>query len=154
MTDLEDIIYDAGRSALAEQSALVAGIRQGTASLLAAQALVASFLGGPAIRSGGFTGWVRPAVIVFVLGLVIATLLLAPWRMRFALDARELYERLEGGEAGRTAAAQRALLTSAAFAHRDLARKNGYREAIMRGLLTTLCFATVAQTLFWLRALV
>jgi hypothetical protein len=37
---LEEITYEAGRSALADQESLVAGIRQRTGTLLAAHALV------------------------------------------------------------------------------------------------------------------
>jgi hypothetical protein len=54
---LEEITYEAGRAMLADQDASVAGIRQRTGTLLAAHALVASFLGGTAISSGGFDGW-------------------------------------------------------------------------------------------------
>ena len=46
MQTLDQIAYDTGRSALADQESLVAGIRQRTGTLLAAHALVASFLGG------------------------------------------------------------------------------------------------------------
>jgi hypothetical protein len=54
MPTLEEITYDAGRAALADQESVVAGIRQRTGTLLAAQALVASFLGGTAIKEHGF----------------------------------------------------------------------------------------------------
>ncbi len=46
MSTLDQITYDAGRHALADQEAFVAGVRQRTGTLLAAHALVASFLGG------------------------------------------------------------------------------------------------------------
>lgn len=45
MPTLEEITYEAGRHALSDQDALVSGIRQRTGTLLAAHALVASFLG-------------------------------------------------------------------------------------------------------------
>jgi hypothetical protein len=45
MATLEEITYDASRSALADQESVAAGIRQRTGTLLAAHALVASFLG-------------------------------------------------------------------------------------------------------------
>jgi hypothetical protein len=50
---LEEIVYEAGRDALADQEALVAGVRQRTGTLLAAHALVASFLGAATIREAG-----------------------------------------------------------------------------------------------------
>jgi hypothetical protein len=48
MPRLEEIAYDAGRAALSEQETLVAGVRSRTGTLLAAYALVASFLGATA----------------------------------------------------------------------------------------------------------
>jgi hypothetical protein len=53
MPTLEEITYEAGRSALADQELLVSGVRQRTGTLLAAHALVASFLGATVVRSRG-----------------------------------------------------------------------------------------------------
>jgi hypothetical protein len=63
---LEEITYDAGRHALAEQEALVAGIRQRTGTLLAAHALVASFLGAATIGSHGLRAWTWIALVALV----------------------------------------------------------------------------------------
>jgi hypothetical protein len=57
MPTLEEITYDAGRAALADQESVVYGIRQRTGTPMAAQALVASFLGGTAINGHGFHVW-------------------------------------------------------------------------------------------------
>jgi hypothetical protein len=75
---LEEITYEAGRQALADQEALVSGIRQRTGTLLAAHALVASFLGSATIRTHGLDtlGWT--ALSALVLGLCVSALLLAP----------------------------------------------------------------------------
>jgi hypothetical protein len=54
---LEEITYEAGRHALADQEALVSGIRQRTGTLLAAHALVASFLGATTIKAVGLDTW-------------------------------------------------------------------------------------------------
>jgi hypothetical protein len=54
---LEEIVYEAGRDALADQEALVAGVRQRTGTLLAAHALVASFLSAATIRESGLDAW-------------------------------------------------------------------------------------------------
>jgi hypothetical protein len=91
---LEDIAYEAGRHALADQESLVSGIRQRTGTLLAANALVASFLGAATIRAHGFDvfGWI--ALVALVLGLCAAAVLLAPWDLKFAIDARDLYSQL------------------------------------------------------------
>jgi hypothetical protein len=73
---------------------MVGGIRQRTGTLLAAQALVASFLGGTAIKDYGFhaLGWL--AVLALLMGLVVAAVVLAPWRLKFAVNARDLYEQV------------------------------------------------------------
>ena len=51
MPALEEITYEAGRAALADQESLVSGIRQRTGTLLAAHALVASFLGATVVHA-------------------------------------------------------------------------------------------------------
>jgi len=94
MPTLEEVTYEAGRGALADQESLVAGIRQRTGTLLAAHALVASFLGATTLRDRGLSalGWV--ALVALVLGLVAAAILLGPWRLGFAMDARKLFDQL------------------------------------------------------------
>lgn len=69
MATLEDNTYDAGCHALADQEALVAGIGQRTGTLLAAHALVASFLGGATIRVAGLDALGSIALATLVLGL-------------------------------------------------------------------------------------
>jgi hypothetical protein len=77
MKALEEVTYEAGRHALADQESLVSGIRQRTGTLLAAHALVASFLGGTTLTSRALDGWGWAALVSLVLGLVVAALLLA-----------------------------------------------------------------------------
>lgn len=76
MPNLEEITYEAGRSALADQESLVAGIRQRTGTLLAAHALVASFLGATTVHAQGLRGLAWLAVAALLLGLVDAAVLL------------------------------------------------------------------------------
>jgi hypothetical protein len=56
---LEEITYEAGQSALSDQESIVAGVRQRTGTLLAAHALVASFLGATTVKAQGLhaLGW-------------------------------------------------------------------------------------------------
>lgn len=75
---LEEITYDAGRHALADQESLVGGIRQRAGTLVAAHAVVASFLGGTVLRTDGLKGWGWLAIAALVLALGVAALLLAP----------------------------------------------------------------------------
>ncbi len=55
---------------------------------------MASFLGAATIRAQGLEtlGWI--ALAALVLGLGASAVLLAPWQLKFAVDARELYDEL------------------------------------------------------------
>jgi hypothetical protein len=154
MRTLEEITYDAGRGALADQESLVAGIRQRTGTLLAAHALVASFLGGTVLRDRGLSalGWV--ALVALVLGLVAAAILLAPWRLGFAVDARKLYDDFYTQASTEAPAQTLGWLAAAGFGHQALHEENIPRVRRMSWLLGTLAALMVAQTLAWLTALV
>jgi hypothetical protein len=150
---LEDITYDAGRSALADQESLVAGVRQRTGTLLAAHALVASFLGATTIRAQGLNalGWV--ALVALVLGLVAAAILLAPWRLKFAIDARELYGMLYEQASADAAADTLGWLAAAGYSFQTLREENSERVRRMSWLSGALGVLMVLQTLLWLAAL-
>jgi hypothetical protein len=153
MPSLEEIAYDAGRSALSDQESLVAGVRQRTGTLLAAHALVASFLGATTIRAGGLhaLGWV--ALLALVLGLVAAAILLAPWRLKFAVDARELYTELYDAAAAEAEAETLGWLASAGFGYQALREQNAAKVRRMSWLSGLLGVLMVVQTLAWLAAL-
>jgi hypothetical protein len=151
MSTLDQITYDAGRHALADQEAFVAGVRQRAGTLLAAHALVASFLGGAALRDDGSSALTWAALAMLVAGLIIAAVLLAPWRLRFAIDARDLYERLQNAP---LTARPDGHLAAAGFAYQALHADNVDRAQQMSWLLGLLAILMVTQTLLWLAALV
>jgi len=153
MRTLEDIVYDAGEKALTEQEHLVAGIRQRTGTLLAAHALVASFLGGTTLRDQGLStsAWVALTTLVF--GLVIAAILLAPWSLRFVVDARVLYHDLNEQAASEKQAGTSDWLVAAGYSHLRLHEQNTASVRRMSSLSGALAALTVAQTLAWLTAL-
>jgi hypothetical protein len=153
MQTLEQIAYDAGRSALADQESLVAGIRQRTGTLLAAHALVASFLGGATLRAQGLSpfGWV--AVVALGIGLIVAAVLLAPWQLRFAVDARKIYDKLYARASREATAGTLIWLAEAGFIHQSLHEENAARVRCMSGLSGFLAALMVCQTLAWLAAL-
>lgn len=153
MPRLEEITYDAGRSALADQESIVAGIRQRTGTLLAAHALVASFLGATTVHSQGLRGLGWVAVAILLLGLVIAAILLAPWRMKFAIDARELYEDLYQQAADEADADTLGWLASAGYSYQALRKENAPKVRRMSRLSGALGVLMVLQTLAWLIAL-
>jgi hypothetical protein len=150
MSTLDQITYDAGRHALADQEAFVAGVRQRTGTLLAAHALVASFLGGAVLRDGGssISTWV--ALMALVAGLIVAAILLAPWQLRFAIDARDLYRALQRTPPGPDTYGY---LAGAGLAYQTLHAENMARTRRMPSLLGVLAILMVAQTLFWLTSL-
>jgi hypothetical protein len=150
---LEEITYEAGRAALADQESVVSGIRQRTGTLLAAQALVASFLGGTAIKANGFHALEWLAVITLVVGLVLAAAVLAPWRLKFAVDARELYDDLYPRAAAEAPNDTLGWLAAAAFGYQDLRTENTTRVRVMSALSGALGVLMVAQTVLWLAAL-
>jgi hypothetical protein len=150
---LEEIAYEAGRAALADQEALVAGVRQRTGTLLAAHALVASFLGATTIRETGFEvlGWL--AVASLVLGLVAAAILLAPWKLKFAVDARELYNDLYEQAAAEANAGTLGWLASAGYLYQALREENAARVRWMSRISGALGVLMVVQMLAWLAGL-
>jgi hypothetical protein len=153
MPSLEEITYEAGRYALADQETLVSGIRQRTGTLLAAHALVASFLGATTIHSHGlgWLGWL--AVSTLVAGLCDAAILLAPWSLKFAVDSRELYEELYEQAAAEASGDTLGWLAAAGFGYQALRDENARRVRRMSWLSTVLGVLMVAQTVSWLAAL-
>jgi hypothetical protein len=150
---LEEITYDAGRDALVDQESVVAGIRQRTGTLLAAQALVASFLGGTAIKADGFHTLEWFAVAALVVGLIVAAVVLAPWRLKFAVDAVDLYEELYPRAAAEAEAETLGWLAAAGFGYQELRVENAAKVRRMSALSAALGVLMVAQTVLWLAAL-
>lgn len=150
---LEEITYEAGRSALADQESAVAGIRQRTGTLLAAHALVASFLGAITLRARGLEvfGWL--ALVALVLGLVAAAVLLSPWRLKFAIDARELYQDLYAQASDEAERDTLGWLATAGYSYQALRDENASKVRIMSGLSGALGVLMIVQTLAWLAAL-
>jgi hypothetical protein len=131
---LGEITYDAGRAALADQESLVAGVRQRTGTLLAAHALVASFLGATTVRAHGLQSWGWVALVVLVLGLVVAAILLAPWRLKFAVNARELYDELYEQAVAEAPQETLGWLAAAGYGYQRLREENAVRVKLMSAL--------------------
>jgi hypothetical protein len=153
MKTLEEITYEAGRHALADQEATVTGIRQRTGTLLAAHALVASFLGATTVRVHGLEAWGWVALAALVAGLVLAAVLLAPWKVRFALEAPKLYVELYDQAVEEAPNDTLGWLTRAGYLFQDLRQENHSRVQIMSWLSGALAVLMVAQTVSWLTAL-
>jgi hypothetical protein len=150
---LEEITYEAGRDALADQEALVAGVRQRTGTLLAAHALVASFLGATTIREVGLQAWGWVAVCALVAGLAAAAVLLAPWDLKFSVDARRIYDELYEQAAAEANAGTLGWLAGAGYGYQDLREENAGKVRRMSRISGALGVLMVVQTLAWLISL-
>lgn len=146
MKTLEEITYEAGRHALADQESLVAGVRQRTGTLLAAHALVASFLGATTIRAQGLEPWGWTALVALVGGLVVAACLLFPWRLKFAVDAPDLYEALFEQASQEAERETLGWLAAAGFGYQSLRSENAPKVRRMSLLSGALAVLMVAQT--------
>ncbi|MHB8690039.1 MAG: hypothetical protein ACYDHH_02220 [Solirubrobacteraceae bacterium] len=153
MPRLEEITYEAGRAALADQESLVAGIRQRTGTLLAAHALVASFLGATTVHADGLHGFGWVAVAALLLGLLDAAILLSPWRLKFAIDAQDLYEDLYDQAAAEAENDTLGWLAIAGYSYQAIRNENAQKVQRMSWLSGALGVLMVAQTFAWLAAL-
>ncbi|MBS1870696.1 MAG: hypothetical protein JSS99_13655 [Actinobacteria bacterium] len=149
MKALEEIVYEAGRHALADQESLVTAIRQRTGALVAAHALVASFFGASTLSDDGLLTWSWIALASLLVGLVVAAVLLAPWRLRFAVDAHVLYQQLYDEHAPGAASDSPVWLMAAAFAYQKVRDENAPRVHAMSVLSAVLSAVLVLQTLAW-----
>jgi hypothetical protein len=153
MQTLEQVAYEAGGRALADQESLVAGIRQRTGTVVAAHALVASFLGSTTLQSHGLSAFCWIALATLLLGLIVAAVLLGPWQLRFAVNARTIYDRLYAQAAMEAPTGTLSWLAEAGFIQQSLHEENATRVRRMSWLSGALAALMVSQTLAWLTAL-
>lgn len=131
----------------------MAGVRQRTGTQLAAHALVASFLGATTVRAHGLHAWGWVALAVLVAGLIVSAILLAPWKLKFAVDADDLYGELYEQAAGEADADTLGWLAAAGFGYQRLRAENAGKVRRMSLLSGALGGLMIAQTLAWLAAL-
>ena len=131
----------------------MSGIRQRTGTLLAAHALVASFLGAAVIRDNGLDafGWI--ALSALVLGLGAAAVLLAPWDLKFAIDARELYSYLSPQADAEADNDNLGWLVEAGYGDQAIRDENTKTVRLMSRLSGVLGTLMIVQTFAWLAAL-
>lgn len=87
-----EIAYQAALKAIDRQSEALASLRGRAGTLLSAAALVASFLGVPALQSAG-GGWGDAFGLAGLIGVLSLTLvILAPYKLVFRLSATVLLE--------------------------------------------------------------
>ena len=121
--------------------------------MLAAHALVASFLGGATIRVAGLDVLGSIALATLVIGLVVSAILLAPWHLKFAVNARDLYDELDEQAAEEAEAGTLGWLAAAGFGYQALREENTPAVRRMSRLSGLLGVLVVAQTVAGLTAL-
>ena len=91
--DLAELAYSLSLRTLSQQEGVLNELRARTGTLLAAAALVASFLGGTVINRDGFDVWTALALVSLVVSIGFATGVLLPrGKMIFSLRGSALYE--------------------------------------------------------------
>lgn len=146
---LEELAYGLSLRALEQQERVLEELRARTGVLLAATALVASFLGGRALASDASPWFTLPGVAAATASILLAVYLLAPKsKLEFALDGAAVYEHFAGEE------------VDIPEAHRTLAYwlsdtwvSNQRTIDLLVRLFTFACGALVATVLVWALAL-
>ena len=92
-------------------------------------------------------------MIALVLGLVVAGILLAPWELKFAVDARQLYDQLYEPAASEAEAGTLRWLASAGYGYQALREENAPKVQRMSRMSAALGVLMVFQTLAWLTGL-
>ena len=86
---VEQLAYDEAVRGLESQRASLDALRTRTGTLVAAAALVTTFIGGRALR-GQNSAWTTVAIVAFVAVVASSFLVLLPWKLHFALPPAQL----------------------------------------------------------------
>jgi hypothetical protein len=108
--EVSRVAYDASVRAIQDQASVLDSLRTRAGTVLAAAALVSSFLGGQALREAHHLDvWslTTVAVFAFVSSALLALLILWPFEFRFSLSAGALLDAVrEHDEEGGTSVAE------------------------------------------------
>ena len=126
--DTARVVYEAALRASTDQASVLDGLRNRAGTVLAASALVSSFLGGQALRGAehfNVISFVGAALVAFVASALLTLFILWPFEFRFTLSARAMIRGLEqhSGEVGEAAAFYRALALQLEWRYDQNARK-------------------------------
>jgi hypothetical protein len=143
--DLAELAYTLSLRTLGQQEASLNELRARTGTLLAAAALVASFLGATAIARDGFDIWTVFALIALVVSVVFAARVLLPQgEMIFWLRGSALYEFETEEEVGMAETYRRL-----AYWLEGYYEENRPKIALLFGFYRISVFALLAEIGFW-----
>src|SRR4051812_12747914 len=95
MSDVPTLVYELALRSLDQQERELSELRARTNTLIAASALIASFLGAAAIREHhGLSTLSVLALVVLAITGALSLIVLWPRELRFAFDARKTYAEL------------------------------------------------------------
>ena len=89
---VKKVAYDVASSTIALQHQALTNLRARAATIVAGSALVASFVGAPALESGTHTFWLAAGLVAFVAALIAAGCVLWPYPFEFRINARQLLD--------------------------------------------------------------
>ncbi|MGN6587478.1 MAG: hypothetical protein ACTHKT_08415 [Solirubrobacterales bacterium] len=91
---VEEIAYEASSRAIDRQYDALGALRAKSATILAAAALVASFIGPEALRANGgsLSGWVGVGILALVAVMLLVLAILWPRKLVFSLSARVILD--------------------------------------------------------------
>jgi hypothetical protein len=97
------------------------------------------------------SGWL--ALAALVAGLIAAAILLAPWDLKFAVDAQQLYDELYEQAANEANDGTLGWLAAAGYGYQALREENSGKVRWMSRVSGALGVLMIVQTLAWLAAL-
>lgn len=145
---LAELTYEQAQKALEQQERQVNELRQRTGTLLGAAALTESFFGAAALGRDGVALPVVLAGIALAVTVLSGLYVLYPHELKFASDARRLYDRLAPDRDD-----PERLHLRLAFGLRDAREQNGKRVAQLLRCLSIAAGALVIQIVCWTWAL-
>lgn len=92
-------------------------------------------------------------MLALLVGLVLAAVVLAPWRLVFAIDAYRLYEALYSQAAEEALEGSSGWLATAGYSYQEVQEQNKPRVLWLSRLSGAIGMLMVTQTVLWLLAL-
>ncbi len=144
--DLERIAYKLAIRDLDRQEDVLDELRSRAATIITASSILASFLGGQAIRHSGFGWWTLLALAAFVVSIAVCVLGILQPRpaMRFAISGKDAYEALYY-QGGNTPEVHRTL----AYWISDFYDKNQVKIDILVARFRIAAIAVVLEGILW-----
>lgn len=121
---------------------------------MAVHALIASFLGTASIHARGLTACSWVAIGALAVGLSVAAVILFPWKLAFALDARTVVRDLERRASTEAVEGTSDWLAILGLSYQRFRERNAPVVTKLSLISVVLATSVIVQTLGWLLVLV